>query len=234
MSNSCDPMDCYPTRLLCPWDFPGKNTGVGCHVLLRVSFWPRDWTLISYTAGRFFTNWAIMEALKRIVGNCYKTDARFKNIWNASEKVVALTPDTTNIDSHDYAAHIWALECVCVETQIYTTMLYILWAKAPQPPNLFLVTNIFHLPHGSPWYWCNTSLFISECYLLFSSSLKIKKQCTMVHFSLLLLLLSRFSRVRLCVTPETAAYQDSPSLGFSRQEHWSGLPFPPPMQQSEK
>ena len=24
-----------PTRLLCPWDFPGKSTGVGCHCLLR-------------------------------------------------------------------------------------------------------------------------------------------------------------------------------------------------------
>ena len=51
---------------------------------------------------------------------------------------------------------------------------------------------------------------------------------------LLLLLLSRFSRVRLCSTPETAAYQALLSLGFSRQEHWSGLPFPSPMHESEK
>ena len=43
---------------------------------------------------------------------------------------------------------------------------------------------------------------------------------------LLLLLLSRFSRVRLSVTPKTAAPQAPPSLGFSRQEHWSGLHFP--------
>ena len=50
-----------------------------------------------------------------------------------------------------------------------------------------------------------------------------------------LLLLSRFSRVQLCVTPETAAaHQAPPSLGFSRQEHWSGLPFPFPMHESEK
>ena len=42
---------------------------------------------------------------------------------------------------------------------------------------------------------------------------------------LLLLLLNRFSRVRLCVTTETAAHQAPLSLGFSRQEHWSGLPF---------
>ena len=51
--------------------------------------------------------------------------------------------------------------------------------------------------------------------------------------NLLLLLLNRFSRVRLCATPETAAHQAPPSLGFSRQEHWSGLPFPSPMQESE-
>ena len=46
---------------------------------------------------------------------------------------------------------------------------------------------------------------------------------------LLLLLLSRFSRVRLCATPQMAAHQAPLSLGFSRQEHWSGLPFPSPM-----
>ena len=45
----------------------------------------------------------------------------------------------------------------------------------------------------------------------------------------LLLLLSHFSRVRLCATPQMAAHQAPPSLGFSRQEHWSGLPFPFPM-----
>ena len=51
---------------------------------------------------------------------------------------------------------------------------------------------------------------------------------------LLLLLLSRFSRVQLCVTPQTAAHQIPPSLGFSRQGHWSGLPFPSPVHESEK
>ena len=40
--------------------------------------------------------------------------------------------------------------------------------------------------------------------------------------------------VRLLVTPWTAAYQAPPSMGFSRQEYWSGLPFPSPMHESEK
>ena len=34
------------------------------------------------------------------------------------------------------------------------------------------------------------------------------------------------SRVRLFATPWTVAYQALPSMGFSRQEYWSGLPFP--------
>ena len=44
----------------------------------------------------------------------------------------------------------------------------------------------------------------------------------------LLLLLSHFSRVRLCGTPWTAAYQAPSSMGFSSQEHWSGVPLPSP------
>ena len=36
------------------------------------------------------------------------------------------------------------------------------------------------------------------------------------------------SRVRLFATPWTVAYQASPSVGFSRQGYWSGLPFPSP------
>ena len=61
-----------------------------------------------------------------------------------------------------------------------------------------------------------------------------REPCSMFIILLLLLLLSRFSRVRLCATPQTVAHQAPPSLGFSRQEHWSGLPFPSPMHESEK
>ena len=37
-----------------------------------------------------------------------------------------------------------------------------------------------------------------------------------------------FSHVRFFVTPWTVACQDPPSMGLSRQEYWSGLPFPSP------
>ena len=35
MSDSSRPHGLQPTRLLCPWDFPGKSTGVGCHCRLQ-------------------------------------------------------------------------------------------------------------------------------------------------------------------------------------------------------
>ena len=38
MSDSLQPHGLWPTRLLCPWDSPGKSTGVGCHFLLQEIF----------------------------------------------------------------------------------------------------------------------------------------------------------------------------------------------------
>ena len=53
-----------PTRLLCPWDFPGKNTGADCHFLLRESSQPKDWTWVSYiscTDRQILYHWATWE-----------------------------------------------------------------------------------------------------------------------------------------------------------------------------
>ena len=38
LSDSLQPYGLYPARLLCPWDFPGKNPGVGHHFLLQGIF----------------------------------------------------------------------------------------------------------------------------------------------------------------------------------------------------
>ena len=53
------------------------------------------------------------------------------------------------------------------------------------------------------------------------------------YFVCLTLLLSRFSHVQLYATPIDGSHQALPSLGFSRQEYQSGLPFPSPMHESE-
>ena len=45
MSNSLIPYGLQPARPLCPWDSPGKNTGVGCHALLQGIFPTQGWNL---------------------------------------------------------------------------------------------------------------------------------------------------------------------------------------------
>ena len=83
-----------------------------------------------------------------------------------------------------------------------------------QSYNILLLCD--HFPHSN--------IFCHKLSVQFSSSVMSDS----------LLLLSHFSRARLFVTPQAAAHQAPPSLGFSRQQHWSGLPFPSPMQESEK
>ena len=80
-----------------------------------------------------------------------------------------------------------------------------------------------------PTQWSNPALLHCRQILYHLSHQRSPAICL-----LLLLLLSRFSRVQLCATPQMAAHQAPPSLGFSRQEHWSGLPLPSPMHDSEK
>ena len=86
---------------------------------------------------------------------------------------------------------------------------------------------------------CAQSMFNSQktqqngCYLFHFTKLR-SDWTSIVKEDFLNGVLSHFSCVRLCATPQTAAHQASPSLGFSRQEHWSGLPFPSPMHESEK
>ena len=65
LSDSLGAYGLLPPRCLCPWDSPGKNTGVSCYAFLQGSSRTRDRTLISWVsciAGGFFTQWATWEA----------------------------------------------------------------------------------------------------------------------------------------------------------------------------
>ena len=62
VSDSLWPHGLEPTRLLCSWDSPSKNTGVGRHSLLQGISRPRDRTQISCNVGRFITVWATRKA----------------------------------------------------------------------------------------------------------------------------------------------------------------------------
>ena len=66
VSNSVQPYGLQPVRLLCPWDSPGQNTGVGCHALLQGIFLTQGSKLrlscLPALAGRVFTISATWEA----------------------------------------------------------------------------------------------------------------------------------------------------------------------------
>ena len=80
--------------------------------------------------------------------------------------------------------------------------------------------------HKRLWDAVKDSIVSSE--RMEAPNFKVKLNWRSGPYLLMLLVLSCFSRVRLCATLETAAHQAPPSLGFSRQEHWSGLLFPSP------
>ena len=104
------------------------------------------------------------------------------------------------------------------------------------PPFSSLINLILSLPPNLGYN------LLQECFQSEFTYVRCRKHQWDFHMTLsfhfpgvlLLLLLSHFTCVRLCETPEIAAHQALPSLGFSRQEHWSGLPFPSPMHESEK
>ena len=129
MSSSLRPHRRQPTRLLCPWDSPGKNTGVGSH----------------FPSPRIFL-----------------TQGLIPGLWHCRQILYRLSHQGSPLRS-----------------------------LGP-----LTVKGTF------------TKLREIDCM----------HACT----------LSRFSHVQLCATLWTAAHQAPLSTGFSRQEYWSGLPFPSP------
>ena len=68
VSYSLQPHGLQPSRLLCPWDCPGNNTGVGCHFLLQGIFLTKESNpcliQVSCIVGRFFTIFQSLEYVK--------------------------------------------------------------------------------------------------------------------------------------------------------------------------
>ena len=69
----CNPMDWSPTGLLYPWDFPGKNMGVGSHAFSSLS---KDGTPVSCITGGFFTI-EPLEKSKTTIGSSNPTSEYF-------------------------------------------------------------------------------------------------------------------------------------------------------------
>ena len=158
MSDLLWPMDCmYPIRLLCPWNSPGKNTGVGCHSCLQ---------------GIFLTRGLNLGLL-----HCRQI------LYHLSHSKPAAAAAAKSLQS---------CPTLCEPTD-------------GSPP-------------GSPVSGILQARTLEWVAVFFSNAWKWKVK------------VKSLSRVWLCVPPWTAAYQPPLSMGFSRQEYWSGVPLPSPTQ----
>ena len=135
---------------------------------------------------------------------------RFFTVWATREANAPLLPGPRAGPCH----------CLCLQWCVWH------WIQSQETDSHYLPPN------------CSLERYLKgvSCkkYIEFKSDQASRSSYQFEGIIWVLLLLSRFSRVRLCATPETAAHQAPPSLVFSRQEHWSGLPFPSPMHESEK
>ena len=132
--------------------------------------------------------------------------------------------------------------CLRITNQSHSPRLTVdlLWHQIPYR---FVTLKSCHGYCSCACKWLSTKQLISvniffsfTLYILhfmsrnFKTHRSLRRKCQVLLKSLLLLLLvlSRFSRVRLCATPWTAAYQPPPSLWFSGQQYWDGVPLPSP------
>ena len=98
--------------------------------------------------------------------------------------------------------------------------------------NFVILIHVWHQQHR---YACLFTAIVHQVNSFDNSNRKLRQSewlefWSFKHFSLLHLahIAQSLSCVQLCETPWTVACQSPQSMGFPRQEYWSGLPFPPP------
>ena len=155
VAQSC-PTLCDPTRLICPWNSPGKHTGVGSH--------------------------------SPSPGDLPNPGIKFRSPALQVDSLPSESPGKPN-----YAAAAKSLQSC-----------------------LTLCDSIDGSPPGSPIPGILQARTLEWVAISFSNAGKWKVK------------VKSLSRVRPSATPWTAAFQASPSMGFSRQEYWSGVPLPSP------
>ena len=129
-----------------------------------------------------------------------------------------------------------SIATLCLQTQVVCSLEILSPSRHPSAPLVFLATHPEKVAYPCCLYFIATfpppvtsmSPSSPQIYSSFPRFPPPSFVSLVTTFAFFLLLLSRFSRVRLCATPETEAHQAPLSLGFSRQEYWSGVPLPSP------
>ena len=162
MSDSVWPHRHQPTRLSCPWDSPGKNTGVGCHFLLQ----------------------------------CIKVKSESED---AQSSPTLSDPMDCSLPGSSLGISYFLEE----------------------------ISSLFHFIV----FLCFFALITEEGFLIspcYSLELCIQMGISFLFSFAFKVKVKSLSCVWLFATPWKVTYQAPQSMGFFRQEYWSGLPFPSP------
>ena len=157
MSDSLWPHGLQPARLLCPWNSPGRNTGIP---FSRGSSWPQG------------LNLGLLHCRQSLYHLSHQRSPYANNAAAAAAKSLQSCPT--------------------------------------------LCDPIDGSPRGSPVPGILQARTLEWVAISFSNAWKWKVKVKLL------------SRVWLLATPWPAAHQAPPSMGFSRQEYWSGVPLPSP------
>ena len=215
MSDSLRSHGLQPTRLLCPWNSPGKNPRVGCHALLQgdlpnPGIQPASLTSPALAEGFFITSPLLVHIqstlslqleIQLLVLSFVKS-----NLWQVSNQSFSFLKCKVRINNSTS----WLLE-------------YSIYFLFSPTSNNFSVSSFrfilfYSVTKCYKFLRLNPSPFLSSCSLMFKYS----------HLRLQFVVQS-LSRVQLFCDPMYYIARQAPlSMGLPRQEYWSGLPFPSP------
>ena len=201
-----------PTRLLCPWVSPSKNTRVGCHFLLQCM--------------KVKSEREVAQSRPTLCDSmdCSLPGSSVHRIFQArvlewGAKYTLWLP---------FIFVLWISPPLCFSTSLRATHSSGLYSNWNDPPSSAaaaaakslqscptLCDPIDGSPPGSPIPGILQARTLEWGAISFSNAWKWKGK------------VKSLSRVQLLATPWTADYQALPSMGFSRQEYWNGVPLPP-------
>ena len=254
MSDSVRPHRQQPTRLPCPWDSPGMNTGVGCHFLLQCMkvksesegaqscltlcdpidgsppgspvhgiFQARvlEWGAIAFSIGWFWWGDLLCPMEYGQKSHCASSRLKPEGSWESYCQVVWTFYSWLGKDlvpKYLFLFSLCQLQSNVDQTQLHQsldsspTSWFQSAAKSLQSC-LTLCDPIDGSPPGSLVPGVLQARTLEWAAISFSKAWKWKVK------------VKSLSHVWLLATPWTTAYQAPPSMGFSRQEYWSGVPF---------
>ena len=153
------------------------------------------------------------------------------SIWKHPETSITLSRCKSSYPTVFVYRHYFSEEFKAKSSRNYRVPKYP-WAPSPLPEQPFPAINI--LNQRDIFVAISEPTLTCHCHWKPIADIRVHAQCCTFCelwymynvWYRIAAAASHFSRVQLCATPEMAAHQAPPPLGFSRQEHWSGLPFP--------